>query len=94
VADLKAQWKKKGKEELHSSCQNTKKDRGKRYYRNGSSQWLQQIKMNYCGFVSLNCMRAGHSSLKAGLSRFNIVFRLNANVVTGCKCNWGHIFWE
>jgi hypothetical protein len=28
VADLKAQWKKKGKEELHSFFQNTKPDRG------------------------------------------------------------------
>jgi hypothetical protein len=40
VADLKIQWKKKGKEELHSFCQNTKWDRGEnyfeRYYRNGS----------------------------------------------------------
>jgi hypothetical protein len=26
VADLKAQWKKKGKDELHNFCQNTKRD--------------------------------------------------------------------
>jgi hypothetical protein len=28
VADLKAQWKEKGKEEFHSFCHNTKTDRG------------------------------------------------------------------
>jgi hypothetical protein len=27
VADLKAQWKMKGKEELHSFCENIKQDR-------------------------------------------------------------------
>jgi hypothetical protein len=43
VADLKIQWKKKGKEELHSFRQNIKRDRGERYfesyYRNGSFPW-------------------------------------------------------
>jgi ribonuclease HI len=77
MADLKAQRKKKGKEELHSFCQNTKRDRGEsyfeRYYRNGSSPWFREIKMNCCAFVSMNHMRAGHSILKASLSRFNIV---------------------
>jgi hypothetical protein len=28
VADFKAHWKKKGKEEHHNSCENTKRDRG------------------------------------------------------------------
>jgi hypothetical protein len=50
VADLKAQWEKKEEEELHSFCQNTKRDRGEsyfeRYYRNGSSPWFHDIKMN------------------------------------------------
>jgi hypothetical protein len=32
VADLKTQWRKKGKEELHTFCQNTKRDRGERYF--------------------------------------------------------------
>jgi hypothetical protein len=32
MADLKAQWKKKGKEELHSFYQNTKRDRGESYF--------------------------------------------------------------
>jgi hypothetical protein len=32
VADLKVQWKKKGKEELHSFCQNTKRDRRESYF--------------------------------------------------------------
>jgi hypothetical protein len=44
VADLKTHWKKKGKEELHSFCQNTKRQRGEsyleKYYRNSSSPWL------------------------------------------------------
>jgi hypothetical protein len=31
VADLKTQWKKKGKEELHSFFQNIKQERGERY---------------------------------------------------------------
>jgi hypothetical protein len=49
VADLKTKWKKKGKE-LHSFCQNTNRDRGEsyfeKYYRNGSSPWFREIKMN------------------------------------------------
>jgi hypothetical protein len=65
VADLKTQWKEKGKEELHSFCQNTKRDR---YYRNGSSPWFREIKMNRRAFVSINRMRAGHTSLKASLN--------------------------
>jgi hypothetical protein len=48
VAELKAQWKKKSKEELHSFCQNTKTDRGEsyfeRYYRNGLYVWFHKIK--------------------------------------------------
>jgi ribonuclease HI len=32
VADLKTQWKKKVKQELHSFCQNTKRDRGESYF--------------------------------------------------------------
>jgi hypothetical protein len=65
------------KEELPNFCQNTERDRGEsyfeRYYRSGSSSWVRQIKMNRRVFVSINRMRAGHSSLKASLSRFNIV---------------------
>jgi hypothetical protein len=42
VADLKAQWKKKGKEELHNFYQNSKRNRGQNYfetyYRNGVVQ--------------------------------------------------------
>jgi hypothetical protein len=77
VADLKAQWKEKGKEELHSFYQNTKKDKGETYfegyYRKGLSPWFREIKRNQRAFVLINCMRAGHFSLKASLSRFNIV---------------------
>jgi hypothetical protein len=51
VADLKAQWKKKGKKQLHNFCQNTKRDRGEsyfeRYYRNGSSPRFREMKMNH-----------------------------------------------
>jgi hypothetical protein len=76
VVDLKTQWKKKGKEEPHSFCQNTKRDRGEsyfeRYYRNGSSPWFREIKMNRRVFVSINRMRAGHSSLKASCKRRRI----------------------
>jgi hypothetical protein len=77
VTDLKAQWQKKGKEELHNFCQNTKSDIGKwyfeRYYSNGSSPRFLEIKVNRLVFVSVNRMRAGHLSLKASLSRFSIV---------------------
>jgi hypothetical protein len=66
VAELKAQWKKRGKEELHSFCQ-----RGEsyfeRYYRNGSSPCFGVIKMNRLAFMSVNRMRAGYTSLKANL---------------------------
>jgi hypothetical protein len=54
VADLKTQWKKEGKEELHSFRQNTQRDRGEsyfeRYYSNGSSPWFREIKMNRRAF--------------------------------------------
>jgi hypothetical protein len=77
VADLKAHWKKKGKEELHIFCENTKRDRGQnyfeRYYKNGSFPWFSELKMSPRAFVSINHMTAGHTSLKASLNRFNIV---------------------
>jgi hypothetical protein len=97
VADLKAQWNKKGKDELHTFCQNTKRDRGERcferYDKNGSAPWFCEIKMNRRVFVSINRMRAGHSSLKASLSRFNLVSTAE------CYCGDGlqteiHIFWD
>jgi hypothetical protein len=49
--------------------------------------------MNRHAFVSINHIRAGHSSLKASLSRFNIVS------VAECKCGdrlqtEEHIFWD
>jgi hypothetical protein len=57
VADLKAQWKKKGKEELHSFCQSTKRERGESYfercYSNGSSSWFCEIKMNHRALMSI-----------------------------------------
>jgi hypothetical protein len=44
VADLKAQWKKKGKEELHSFCQNTRRDRGESYFkRYVLEEWLGSV---------------------------------------------------
>jgi hypothetical protein len=45
VADLKTQWKKKGKEELHSFCQNTKRDRGEKYFKRYYvvKEWLDSV---------------------------------------------------
>jgi hypothetical protein len=78
---------KKGKGKLHSFCQNTKWDRGERYferyYRNGSASWFHGIKMNHCAFMSINHMRAGHTSLKASLNIFNIVS------MARCECGDG-----
>jgi hypothetical protein len=97
VADLKAQWKKNGKEELHSFFQNNKRDRGEscfeRYYRNGSYPWFHKIKMNRNVSVSINCMRAGHTSLKASLNRFNIVPMAECECVDGVQTE-EHIFWD
>jgi hypothetical protein len=50
-------------------------------------------KMNRRSFVSINRMRADHSSLKASLNRFNIVSTAE------CECGDGlqteeHIFWD
>jgi hypothetical protein len=78
-------------------CQNTERDSGEnyfeRYYRNDSSPWFHVIKMNRHAFLSINYMRAGHSSLKASLSRLNIV--------PTAECESGdvlqseeHIFWD
>jgi hypothetical protein len=68
VADLKAQWKRKGKEGLHGFFQNTKRERRgsyfERYHRNGSAAWFREIKINCRAFVSINRMRGGHSILK------------------------------
>jgi hypothetical protein len=49
--------------------------------------------MNHRAFASRNCMRAGNSSLKASLNRFNIVSKAE------CECGDGlqmevHIFWD
>jgi hypothetical protein len=62
-----------------------------RYYRNGSSPWFSELKMNRRAFVSINHMRAGHNSLKVSLNRFNIVSTAE------CECGDGlqmeeHIF--
>jgi hypothetical protein len=64
-----------------------------RYYKNGSSPRLRKTKMNIHAFVSIKCMRAGHFSLKASLSRFSIVS------MAECECGDGlqteeHIFWD
>jgi hypothetical protein len=51
------------------------------------------IKMNRRAFVSINLMREGHSSLKASLSRFNIVS--TAQCVRGDELQTEeHIFWD
>jgi hypothetical protein len=85
------------KEELHSFYQNTKREEGEsyfeRYYRNDCSTWFREIKMNCRAFMSINCMKAGHSNLTASLSRFNIVSTAE------CECGDGlqteeHIFWN
>jgi hypothetical protein len=57
-----------------------------RYYRNGSSPWFREIKMNRPAFVSINHMTAR-------LSRFNIV------PTAECQCGDGlqteeHTFWD
>jgi hypothetical protein len=52
-------------------------------YRNGSSPWFREIKMNRRAFVSINRMRAGHTSLKASLNIFNIVS------MAECECGDG-----
>jgi hypothetical protein len=97
VADLKAQWKKKGKGVLHSFCQNTKWDRGEsyfeRYYRNSLPPWFCEIKMNCRAFMSINRMTAGHSSLKASLSRFTIVSMIEFECGGSLQME-KHIFWN
>jgi hypothetical protein len=52
-----------------------------------------EIKMNHHAFMSINRMKAAHSSLKASLSRFNIVSTME------CKCGDGlqtedHSLWN
>jgi hypothetical protein len=49
--------------------------------------------MSQRAFVSINRMRAGHTSLKASLNRFNILSTAE------CECGDGlqtgeHIFWD
>jgi hypothetical protein len=89
--------KRKAKEELHSFCQNTTRDKGQNYfemyYRNGSSPWFNELTMKSRAFASINRMTAGHTSLEASLKRFNIVSTAE------CECGDGpqmeqHIFWD
>jgi hypothetical protein len=68
-------------------------DRGERYYRSGSAPWFREIQMKRRAFVSLNRMRAGHTSLNVSLNRFN--------TVSTAKCECGdrlqteeHILWD
>jgi hypothetical protein len=78
---------KKDKEELHSFCQNTKRDRGESYfewyYKNGSSPWFREIKTNHRAFLPINHIKAGHTSLEGSLNRFNIVSTAE------CECGDG-----
>jgi hypothetical protein len=68
MADLKAKWKNKSKEELHCFCENIKSDREQtyfeRYYKNGPSPWFREKKMDRDAFVSINRVGAGHPVLK------------------------------
>jgi hypothetical protein len=49
--------------------------------------------MDSRAFVSINLMRAGHSSVKANLSRFNII--PTADCECGDKLQTAeHIFWD
>jgi hypothetical protein len=63
-----------------------------RYYRYGSSPWFREIKMHIRAFLSTNRARAGHSSLKASLSRFTIVFTAECERGDGLQTE-EHIFW-
>jgi hypothetical protein len=54
-------------------------------------RWFREIKMNRRAFVSRNRMRAGHTSLKASLNRFNLVS--TAECESGLKTE-EHIFWD
>jgi hypothetical protein len=85
VADLKAKWEKKIKRSFTVSI-DIIRGRGESYFerrcRNGSSPWFREIEMNCRAFVSIKCMRTGHSSLKVGLSRFNIVSTAEEHIVT------------
>jgi hypothetical protein len=69
--------KKKEKMSFTDSVKTPKRGRGgsyiESYYRNGSSPWFPEIKINRHAFVSLNRMRVGHYNLIAGVSRFNIL---------------------
>jgi hypothetical protein len=49
--------------------------------------------MNRRVFMSINRMRAGHSSLKASLSRFNIVSTAECEFGDGLQTE-EHIFWD
>jgi hypothetical protein len=97
VADLKTHWKEKGKDELHSLCQNTKRDKGESYfegyYRYDSSPWFRGIKMNRRAFVSISRMRAGHTRLKASPNCFNIVPMSKCERGDGLQTE-EHIFWD
>jgi hypothetical protein len=83
----------KGRQRGASQFLQNTKSYFERYYRNGSSPWFREMKMNRRAFVSINRMRAGHSSLKASLNRFNLASTAE------CECGDAlqteeHIFWD
>jgi uncharacterized GH25 family protein len=63
----KSSGKRKAKRSFTVSVK-TPKGTGERSYRNGPSPWFCEKEVNHRAFVSINRMRAGHSSLKASLS--------------------------
>jgi hypothetical protein len=76
MADLKPSGKRKAKTNFTVSVKTPKgkmRKHSEKYYRNHLSLWFHQIKMNHHVFMSINCMRADRSNLKASLSIFNIV---------------------
>jgi hypothetical protein len=54
---------------------------------------LCEMKMYRRAFVSKNRMKAGHSSLKASLNRFNIVSSAEFGCGVGLQTE-EHIFWD
>jgi hypothetical protein len=87
VAVLEVKWEKRGKEELHSFCQTTKRNRRGSYF-----ERFREMKMNRRAFMSINRMRAGHASLKASLNRFNFVSTAEYQCGDGLQTE-EHIFW-
>jgi hypothetical protein len=94
---VKTSGKRKAERSFTLSVKTPKRKRERscfeRYYRNGSSPWFREIKMNSRALVSINRMKVGHPSPKTNISRFSIVSTVECDCADGLQTE-ERIIWD